>query len=87
MVDRTELLARVLEELEAIYFLLQSGQFDVVHQEWVAALETTGREVRVQEAESAFTGHAVRVDWDGALVVRQPDGSERRVLAGDVSLR
>jgi BirA family biotin operon repressor/biotin-[acetyl-CoA-carboxylase] ligase len=31
-----------------------------------------------------LTGEATTVDADGQLVVRTPDGAERRVSAGDV---
>lgn len=85
-VDRTLLLANVLNELESLYFTLQGGQFSIVHEEWVAALETVGKHVTVRAAEDSWAGNTLRVDPDGALVVRLEDGSERRVLAGDVTM-
>lgn len=94
-VDRAGLLAGVLNELESLYLLLQSGQFGSVHASWVAALETIGKRVSVTEAGSTqsgvidavsavIEGRATRVDPDGALVVLTSNGVERRVLAGDV---
>jgi BirA family biotin operon repressor/biotin-[acetyl-CoA-carboxylase] ligase len=88
-VDRVEVLARVLGELESLYLLLQGGQFGTVHAEWVAALDTLGRRVSIVEPGSngpgsPVEGKAVRVDADGALVVLTDSGVERRVLAGDV---
>jgi BirA family biotin operon repressor/biotin-[acetyl-CoA-carboxylase] ligase len=83
-VDRATLLARVLAELESLYFSLQSGQFGPVHDEWLAALETVGRRVTVKDVDGSVTGQALRVDKDGALVLRLDAGGERRVLAGDV---
>lgn len=85
-IDRTTVLANVLKELESLYFTLQSDQFSIVHEEWAAALETTGKRVTVKAGEDNITGLAVRVDPDGALVVRSNAGSEQRVLAGDVTL-
>jgi BirA family biotin operon repressor/biotin-[acetyl-CoA-carboxylase] ligase len=84
-VDRATLLADVVTELESLYFLLQGGQFSTVHAEWVAALETIGKRVTVQEADGAVTGMALRADRDGALILRLDAGGERRVLAGDVT--
>ena len=88
-VDRVEVLARVLGELESLYLLLQGGQFGTVHAEWVAALETIGKRVSIAEpggngAGGPVRGKALRVDADGALVVLTDGGVERRVLAGDV---
>jgi BirA family transcriptional regulator, biotin operon repressor / biotin---[acetyl-CoA-carboxylase] ligase len=83
-VDRAALLAHVLDELESLYLALQNGQFGSVHAEWVAVLETIGKQVTVQEPAGTFTGKALRVDPDGALVLRL-QGGERRILAGDVT--
>ena len=91
-VDRVEVLARVLGELEGLYLLLQGGQFGTVHAEWAGALETLGRRVSIVEpggggAGTPVQGKALRVDADGALVVLTDSGVQRRVLAGDVSVR
>ncbi len=88
-VDRAEVLATVLNELDSIYLLLQGGQFGPVHAEWAAALETLGRRVSILEPGLAgagkwVEGKALRVDADGALVVLTDGGVERRILAGDV---
>jgi BirA family biotin operon repressor/biotin-[acetyl-CoA-carboxylase] ligase len=84
-VDRALLLAHVLQELESLYLSLQGGQFGHVHSQWLAALETTGKRVSVREAEGTITGQALGVDRDGALLIRLDDGTQKRVLSGDVS--
>lgn len=83
-VDRARLLARVLTELESLYLSLQNGQFGAVYSQWVAALETVGKRVSVWEAGAPITGQALRVDHDGALVLRLDNGQEQRVIAGDI---
>jgi len=83
-VDRAKLLASVLNELESLYLSLQNGQFSVVYEQWATALETPGKRVSVREPSGTITGQALRVDSDGALVLRLDSGEERRVLAGDV---
>lgn len=83
-VDRARLLARTLEEFESLYLSLQNGQFGHAHGRWAAALETVGKRVSVHEPGGMVTGLAVRVDADGALVIRTESGEEQRVLAGDV---
>jgi BirA family transcriptional regulator, biotin operon repressor / biotin---[acetyl-CoA-carboxylase] ligase len=83
-VDRAAVLARVLEELEAIYSLLQSGQFGLVHSRWAAALETLGKDVRVATTGGEVSGRAIRVEQDGALVIRTRQGTEQRVVSGEI---
>lgn len=84
-IDRTRLLASVLSELESLYFMLQGGQLGAVHAEWARALETIGKRITVNDFGGAVTGKALRVDPDGALVVRLDGGGERRIIAGDVA--
>ena len=84
-VDRAALLAQVLEELEGCYLAFQNGQMEPAFLSWRDALETVGKRVTVEEPSGEVTGTAVRVDPDGALVVRMDSGMERRVLAGDVT--
>jgi BirA family biotin operon repressor/biotin-[acetyl-CoA-carboxylase] ligase len=84
-IDRAALLALVLEELEACYLALQDGRMQPTFQAWADALETLGKRVTVSEPGGTITGMAMRVDPDGALIVKADTGTERRVLAGDVS--
>jgi BirA family transcriptional regulator, biotin operon repressor / biotin---[acetyl-CoA-carboxylase] ligase len=45
------------------------------------------RRVIVVDGTRRISGYAAGIDSDGALIVDEPDGSRRRVLAGDVSVR
>jgi BirA family transcriptional regulator, biotin operon repressor / biotin---[acetyl-CoA-carboxylase] ligase len=83
-IDRITLLARVLEELERLYLTLQNGEFNTVYEEWIGKMETVGRRVLVDQGGHRVDGVAVRVDTDGALVIRTDDWQEHRILAGDV---
>lgn len=101
-IDRTALLGSVLRELEELYLLLQNGQFSAVYAQWLGALETLGKHVRVavppssaenpsgagrneiNEINEIVEGKAVRVESDGALIVRTAAGEEKRVLAGEL---
>lgn len=55
--------------------------------EYSARCITVGSDVRVLEAGGAFCGRAEAIDAQGALLVRDAEGTLRRVLAGDVSVR
>jgi len=49
-----------------------------------------GRRIRVLDAvvggETAIEGTATGIDADGALLVEHDDGSQKRVVAGDVTI-
>ena len=56
--------------------------------EWRKCSSTLGHEVQVIGVgqDDRFTGKAVDIDDDGALIIDTEKG-RRRVLAGDVSIR
>ncbi len=47
---------------------------------------TVGRSVSRESEGAPVKGRAVRIDPDGALIVALPDGSERRVVCGEVAI-
>lgn len=86
-VDRARLLVNVLGQLEGLYLRLLNGEYMSVYEEWSNALETVGRSVSFTENGREWVGTATRVEADGALVVRLDNGEERRIFAGDITLR
>lgn len=84
--DRGEVLASYLESLEKAVSAVESAGFEGIAAEYRALSVTLGSPVQVIGAE-CFTGHAEDIGADGALLVRTADGTLRRVLAGDVSVR
>ncbi|MDY6775749.1 MAG: biotin--[acetyl-CoA-carboxylase] ligase [Halobacteria archaeon] len=82
-VNRANLAASVLEELEDLYSLASDdGDRKVVFEEWKEYSDSIGREVRVETPTETIEGEAVGVDDTGALRVETSDG-ERVVTAGD----
>jgi BirA family biotin operon repressor/biotin-[acetyl-CoA-carboxylase] ligase len=84
-IDRASLLATILGELESCYLSLQNGQFSPIHTEWASSLETLGKQVSVDYGSEKITGQALRVELDGSLIIKTTNGTERSVLAGDVT--
>lgn len=84
-VARVDLLARILERIEAHADALRSGGSPLAP--WRARLLTLGQPVRVGTADEVIEGWAVDTNEDGALVVVTSEGERRTVLAGDVTLR
>jgi BirA family biotin operon repressor/biotin-[acetyl-CoA-carboxylase] ligase len=88
-VSRLALLAALLAKIEDRYLALQAGVS--FHQEWAARMATVGKTVQVSGGDAQqcdrIQGLVIGVDEDGALLVQTDDGTTRRVLAGDVTLR
>jgi BirA family biotin operon repressor/biotin-[acetyl-CoA-carboxylase] ligase len=84
-VSRLELLRCLLAEIERLYLALPSG--DSVYREWRDNLVTLGKRVKVSSVETTYEGTAESVASDGSLLLRQPDGSLTKIVAGDVTLR
>lgn len=85
-VPRLRLLRQVLAELEENYRLVRQQGFDPVLTMWRQLSCTLGRQVDCFAPDRTFSGVAVDIDADGALIV-QGDGFIERVVAGDVSVR
>ena len=75
----------LLEEFERLYLALPDGQ--TIYEEWRDNLATLGKKVTATSGKDVMEGIAVSVDGNGALVLRRPDGTMTRVVAGDVTLR
>jgi BirA family biotin operon repressor/biotin-[acetyl-CoA-carboxylase] ligase len=75
-----DILARYLDALEE---RMQTAALDRVIEEWKAYTVTLNRNVRVVTTRDVFTGKAVDVDDNGALVLQFADGSFQKILYGD----
>lgn len=75
-----DILARYLDAFEE---RMQAGAFDRVIEEWKAYSVTLNRDVRVVTTRDVFTGKAIDVDDNGALVLQCADGSVQKILYGD----
>ncbi len=82
-VDRSRLLAALLESVEARYRQLARGQNP--QGEWSARLATLGRRIQVNTADGILDGVAEGVDENGALLLRTADGTLRRLFTGDIT--
>ena len=84
--DVEPLAAAFLGALEPWWDELQEGSRARVIEAWSARATFWGRTLNVQQPHGAIEGIAVRLDADGALVLRFSSGVETTVVAGDVAL-
>ncbi len=85
-VSRPALLHSLLERLEHWYGLLQEGHFERIRARWLDLAAIVGRRVTIAGVERTYEGEVVDIDQTGFLILRSPDGTLRRILAGDVSM-
>jgi len=86
-VDRVKLTRRILAELEEKYRVLEEEGAETIIREWKERSATLGTNVTVALNEMCFVGKAIDIDYDGALLVKLPDGNIKRIVAGDVYVR
>lgn len=88
VLSRRELLLVLLENLESVYYeYIKSNGLEPFLGFYKSRSATLSRNVNVIERGSSFEGYALDIDKDGALLVRKSDGSIRKVLSADVSVR
>jgi BirA family biotin operon repressor/biotin-[acetyl-CoA-carboxylase] ligase len=84
-VDRTRLLVEVLDQVAGAYRAWQSGEDIISAYEDLSV--TLGRDVSADLGDRSITGLALRLGSSGELVIRDPQGQDIVVSAGDVTLR
>ena len=83
-IDRAELAAGILSQLDADYARIGANQFASVAEEWEQQCITLGRRVRIHEGDRTLTGRAESLAPDGALLLRTDHGHLERIIGGDV---
>jgi len=82
---RANIIRSLLAEFERLYLLLPAGES--IYKTWRDRLETLGKRVVVTSGSNVLEGIAESVDESGALMLRRVDGTLKKVIAGDVTLR
>lgn len=82
---RAEVAAALLERLDLTYALFEAGRWPELLTAWRRRCATLGEDVRIDPGSgSSFTGRAIDVTTEGALLVDTGD-AVRTVYAGDVT--
>jgi BirA family biotin operon repressor/biotin-[acetyl-CoA-carboxylase] ligase len=86
-ISRNHLLVRILLGFENLLTKVLAGDMADCHRKWNDLSLVLGREVEIDSDDGAVLGRAVRIAGDGALILEDERGQQRRVTNGDVSLR
>jgi len=86
-VDAEKLICVLLKEFEDRYKMLKAKKFKTLLDEWRGMAVFLGKKVEIFGFGEKFGGMAVDIDDDGALIVKLADGTTRKVVSGDVTVR
>ena len=87
-VKRAGVIAAVMERFEQYYEqFVQQEDLSGIREAYEACLVNRDRDVRVLDPAGAYEAHAKGINDTGELIVVLPDGTEREIYAGEVSVR
>lgn len=78
-----KLVQSFLEELEKALALFASDKTQIIINQWMKKSSTIGRTISVTTQDQTISGKAIKLDKDGALIIKQ-NSKSIRVTAGDV---
>lgn len=87
IINRNELLRKIIEEMEKTYFLYKKEGFNKILDLWKENNITLGKRVKAITFDGEIIGIAERIDDEGYLIIKDDEGKDNKILAGDVSLR
>ncbi len=85
-VRRVPLLAAILNQMEQCYAAWLDGELAALLPELEDASILTGRAVTIQLPSGARSGTVVRIEADGTLRIKEPNGSEEAIPSGEVHI-
>ena len=87
-ISRSELVAAVMERYEENYeCFMETKDLSGLQEKYNGMLVNCGREVRVLEPKGEYSAFASGINEVGELVVTTPEGEEKHIFAGEVSVR
>ncbi|MNW25649.1 Bifunctional ligase/repressor BirA [compost metagenome] len=87
VINRTELIAAILSELESLYDLYAEQGFTPIASLWEALSASIGRRIRSVIRGETVEGTAMGLDTSGALLLRLDDGQVVPVFSGEIELK
>jgi len=84
-ISRVEFLCALLREVEKEYLGFLTGEPERMLRQWEEFSQMVGKLVEMRSSHEVIRGRVKGIDFDGSLLLSIPDGSERRVIAGDIS--
>lgn len=87
-IKRSGLIAAVMKNFEKYYEIFQETEdLSGLQELYNSMLVNKDREVKVLEPGNEYKAYAIGINQTGELIVRTPDGKEKEIYAGEVSVR
>jgi BirA family biotin operon repressor/biotin-[acetyl-CoA-carboxylase] ligase len=86
-ISRTALIGALLESLDSRYQMLQHGDPTAIINDWMRHSLIIGKLVTVSDAHGSIRGVAESIDAEGRLILLLSDGTRKKIISGDVTLR
>lgn len=86
-VNRSKLVAEILNEFEVVYRQMLAGERSGVIDRWRRQSVTLGREIIATSGSRTFEGIAVDIAEDGSLVVDTVGEGRKNLHAGEITIR
>ena len=87
-IKRSGLIAAVMKIFEKYYEIFQETEdLSGLQELYNSMLVNKDREVKVLEPGNEYKAYAIGINQTGELIVRTPDGKEKEIYAGEVSVR
>lgn len=87
-IRRSKLIAAVMQRYEENYkTFLEAGDLSGILDRYNALLVNRGRDVRILEPQGEYNARAFGINRQGELIVITEDGEEKKIYAGEVSVR
>ena len=83
---RVRLIREYLKRYEALYDMYKKAGFDPIIDRWKGLSNIIGKKVEVEVIGNQFTGEALDIDGDGALILKDDQGDLHRIISGDITL-
>lgn len=87
-IARSSLIADIMKEMEDLLdTFFETENLIFMKEEYENYLINIDKEVRILEPKSEYTGTALGIEEDGDLIVKLEDGTIKKVMSGEVSVR
>jgi len=83
---RTGILREYLKRQEENLRRLQISGFEPILRRWKELADTIGRRKRIEMPDQTYVGWAEAIDPEGALILKDREGTSHRIVSGDVIL-
>ncbi|MEN6621878.1 MAG: biotin--[acetyl-CoA-carboxylase] ligase [Smithella sp.] len=84
--SRVFLLNRFLEFFEKEYNALRANGFQPVVNRWKTLTNMIGRKATIRTISGSYEGVITNIDYEGFLILRDDEGSEKRLFSGDITI-